>query len=558
MAPHLRQPIRGRALNLSPSGVFIEAEAACAVGTDLICDIPLPGGRRRLKGRVARTQALPRASIGLGIEFLELEARDQAVLHQLVRETGAHSRLVKVRFEGLREQLRSQAVMTDDGMRLSTALPFLRLTSEVDVSIIAGESRIESKGVVRDVQIEPKAADGVPRLAVDVALPGGVPDAARTPAPAPSPAEAPQAAAAAAPAPALGPRAVPRVEEDSAPRSRPPARRRLKLNRRRVPVDDVSPLPGTTFAAPPAPPEPPALFPGPRLAPGMTPAPTPEPARPQGPKGAASAPAAPGRPRAPGSRLDGARGAPRSATPSSVTPGPLEAGADVPPTEATVAREIAGLRLGGIVVTAALGVLAVVVVIDHLTLRRLGRAVETGTPPAVGSAPVASPPRPRAAMPAAVEPSAATGAPATPAPTSTEPPMPTRLFPPPRRPGEAPPPPAPPLAVLAPKGARAPEVLLEGDRATASVPVRGSTAGMVHYSLAKPRGVAINLPLAESVLPHGVHVVGRGGFTNVWIRERPEGGIQVRFLFDAKGVDERVLDVDGQAVKVQLQRSAAE
>jgi hypothetical protein len=175
LRPGGRTPIRARSLNLSPTGVFLEAEhrahSDCPVGTQLLCDIPLPGGRRYLKGRVARTQSMPSSATGLGISFENLEAADQAILHSLVQNNSDHSRLVKVRFEGMPEALRSRAVVTKDGLRLQTSLPFLRIDSAVDVSFIAGDSRVETHGTLERVHLEPQETDGIPRLAVDVTLP---------------------------------------------------------------------------------------------------------------------------------------------------------------------------------------------------------------------------------------------------------------------------------------------------------------------------------------------------------------------------------------------------
>ena len=75
--PH---PFEGRSINLSRSGVLVESLQPCAVGTEVICEIPLPGGRRQLRGRVARMQALSPAAVGLAIAFTELDVPDQELL----------------------------------------------------------------------------------------------------------------------------------------------------------------------------------------------------------------------------------------------------------------------------------------------------------------------------------------------------------------------------------------------------------------------------------------------------------------------------------------------
>jgi hypothetical protein len=76
-APSLRTSIPGRALNLSSSGIFIEASSPVEVGTAILCEIALPGGTRSLKGHVARMQPLPfsPAGLGIGVRFAELGPR---------------------------------------------------------------------------------------------------------------------------------------------------------------------------------------------------------------------------------------------------------------------------------------------------------------------------------------------------------------------------------------------------------------------------------------------------------------------------------------------------
>src|SRR6185295_16816662 len=76
-----RGEIVGRTLNLSPSGIYVRAPHACDVGTEVICDLPLPGGARQIRGRVARTQSLTDAT-GIGIQFVDLTMGDSASLHQ--------------------------------------------------------------------------------------------------------------------------------------------------------------------------------------------------------------------------------------------------------------------------------------------------------------------------------------------------------------------------------------------------------------------------------------------------------------------------------------------
>src|SRR5205823_14838246 len=110
--PH---PFEGRSINLSRSGVLVESLQPCAVGTEVICEVPLPGGRRQLRGRVARMQALSPAAVGLAIAFTELDEPDQALLSEAVGQDDGRSRTVQVRLEGRPEPMRSRARLTDGG-----------------------------------------------------------------------------------------------------------------------------------------------------------------------------------------------------------------------------------------------------------------------------------------------------------------------------------------------------------------------------------------------------------------------------------------------------------
>jgi hypothetical protein len=115
--------------------------------------------------------------------------------------------------------------------------------------------------------------------------------------------------------------------------------------------------------------------------------------------------------------------------------------------------------------------------------------------------------------------------------------------------------PAPPPLVVPPPlppDTPGPTIESDGTETTAVVPVTGSTKGMMHYSLSRRKGVAVNLPRAQSELPIGLHAIGRDGLRYVWIRERPEGGIQVRFIFSNPPPDERLLELDDNAVKVRI------
>src|SRR5688500_1237986 len=87
-APGRDESVIARVQNLSPRGVFVTAVDVPAAGTEVQCRFTLAGERRTLRGRVAwvRSASLrsPHAGPGAGIEFLDLDDRDQDLLHRLV------------------------------------------------------------------------------------------------------------------------------------------------------------------------------------------------------------------------------------------------------------------------------------------------------------------------------------------------------------------------------------------------------------------------------------------------------------------------------------------
>lgn len=180
--------MEGEALNLSPSGIYVRAPHACDVGSEVICDLPLPGGARQLRGRVARTQVLPDAT-GIGIQFVGLSTDDAASLHEVLEcaETGPVA--VKVQFEGMPRPIKCHGMITAEGVRLSTALPFLRLGSDVQATFsgTGAGGTMAARGVLTGVRLEPAADDGVPRLGVKVDIGAPALAAQHTPTPTPTP-----------------------------------------------------------------------------------------------------------------------------------------------------------------------------------------------------------------------------------------------------------------------------------------------------------------------------------------------------------------------------------
>jgi hypothetical protein len=124
------RPLIGRSLNLSASGLLVEADEPC----------------------------------------LELAASDRALLEGVVSGHETPAELVTVRFDGVAHPLQSRAVITPEGVELRTALPFLRIDSSVEVSFGVGGGRLVRHGILRDVRVDRAAHDGAPYLAVSVTL----------------------------------------------------------------------------------------------------------------------------------------------------------------------------------------------------------------------------------------------------------------------------------------------------------------------------------------------------------------------------------------------------
>jgi len=173
-----RAVIVGRTMNLSPSGIYVRAPNGCEVGSEVTCDLPLPGGTRQIRGRVARTQNLPDETTGIGIQFVDLSAGDSTSLHQALEGTGPRQVVVKVVFEGTAKPVKCHGVVTAEGIRLSTPLPFLRLGSNVKAIYDGKEAKVDARGVLTGVRLEPIGGDGVPRLGVDVDIESETPIAA--------------------------------------------------------------------------------------------------------------------------------------------------------------------------------------------------------------------------------------------------------------------------------------------------------------------------------------------------------------------------------------------
>ncbi|MDX2024005.1 MAG: PilZ domain-containing protein [Deltaproteobacteria bacterium] len=539
LRPGGRTPIRARSLNLSPTGVFLEAEHRatndCPVGTRLLCDIPLPGGRRYLKGRVARMQSMPSAATGLGICFENLEAADQAILHTLVQNGSDHSRLVKVRFEGMPEALRSRAVVTKDGLRLQTSLPFLRLDSAVDVSFIAGDSRVETHGTLERVHLEPEPGDGIPRLAVDVALPESAAPLANefladsTPRTGEFGPEETTARSAVPEAMAAS------VGQPESPYNPSPSAPTLILHKGVAPTMplEMPTAPATAVAA--------ANTPLPLHTPSRTPRRRQQPTRIRERRPAPT-------PQTPTPMRTGDPSDSREVLQASIED-PIDLEPTVSVTRPRVVRRASnpwwwtwGWPVLGAILVAAL-IYDRVMVSQRIDARLTSQvAVLEDTRKNLDETRSLA----RQAKGAAEATQAATlglkgvihreisaafekqGRPGTPAKHGSGT-------------AESASAPAAATAIVAdePVG---PSLRVSGATATASVAITGSTDGMIQYSLKDPTGVVVKLPKAKSLLPVGHYRVREGGFGSVWVDRKPEG-LAIRFIYDSSRPRQEMLEV---------------
>lgn len=478
IAPTLKREVAGKSLNVSASGIFVEARELVDVGTELWCDLPLPGGTRRLAGKVARLQPLPFSSdrVGLGIRFVDLDDMAKALITNLVHREGGGGHLAETSFEGMEGSLRSQAELTRDGARLSMALPFLRPGAEVKVAFLSGPSQVASRGVVRETVLEGRTPDGSPRLQVDVEL-------VRQGAPAANFFEDeegdPEEVTAVDTPRAL--QAAAQVAE-AARASQPPS----------AATDPVTPRPLDRSGR-----------------------------RPLGQRG---------RPR----RSSGSM--------ALATPGPTtEVDAAARPTTVPLAtRPVVKIGLGVTAALAcfALGGISarlwpqprsVLVSTERVTaapiapervVSRPGRGAAAPAPSrAAQDDPVVVVPPP----PVVVAPRATSGSEGLESVAARQPARRSRPSP-----GESYSQAVLRTAVTVPAGTPGPALLREGNELVAVVPFDGSADGWRHYRLSEPRAVAVNLPAARPSLALGRHPFTNEGFRGVWIRQHEQGGIQVR------------------------------
>jgi hypothetical protein len=173
-----------RAVNLSPTGILVDAPTPqpCPVGSPVWCNVPLLRGSLQLRGRVAHKRVLSPSQVGMGIAFTDLSPRMVAELRNVVDESEEKAQVVNLRFAGKSQLLCTRALPTAEGFQFTTALPFLRADTEVEIAL-SPDATLATKGWVSSVALDSAGEDGIPRLVIDIragesAAPRLAPDAA--------------------------------------------------------------------------------------------------------------------------------------------------------------------------------------------------------------------------------------------------------------------------------------------------------------------------------------------------------------------------------------------
>ena len=163
-----RGRLYGRGLDLSASGLSLVCAEAAPIGTEIKGDLLLPHGPRPIGGRIVRVTAAP-GGFELAVSFGELGAATAAAIDQLIAERTKQVLPAKLRIEGVDKPLRCEAQLGEQVVRLTATLPFLRLDGGVDV-VLGEQGSVAAAGTIRKIAVDPATRDGVPRLALDVAL----------------------------------------------------------------------------------------------------------------------------------------------------------------------------------------------------------------------------------------------------------------------------------------------------------------------------------------------------------------------------------------------------
>lgn len=164
-----RGRLYARAIDLSLTGLHVICAESCPLGTVVRCTLLLPGGPRNVRGRVVRETVLARG-VGLAISFSNVDPGTAGAIRNLIESRSHQLMPAKLRVAGIDRTLRCEGRVEDGTVRLTAELPsFLRIDGGVDV-LLGEHGEVAERGVIKKIAVDPSTSDGVPRLAVDVAL----------------------------------------------------------------------------------------------------------------------------------------------------------------------------------------------------------------------------------------------------------------------------------------------------------------------------------------------------------------------------------------------------
>ncbi len=169
------QALSVSSINVSQGGMFVDTTESLAIGTELICNLPLGIGNDalRVRGRVAwlreqQTKDVHRP-VGMGIEFVDLSDEESGQLSEIVGAKEETSYPVQMQLTGMGGAVRACAKLTDQGIFIRAPLPFLSQDSRVDFSFIDNEDE-SHRGRIVGVEIHHDEDTNVPRLQVEIEL----------------------------------------------------------------------------------------------------------------------------------------------------------------------------------------------------------------------------------------------------------------------------------------------------------------------------------------------------------------------------------------------------
>jgi hypothetical protein len=93
-------------------------------------------------------------------------------------------------------------------------------------------------------------------------------------------------------------------------------------------------------------------------------------------------------------------------------------------------------------------------------------------------------------------------------------------------------------------------IAVDEARREIAIPIVGSLDRARPYLLARPTGVAINLPAATPNVPYGDYSLQRAGFRTAWVRRRAAGGLHLRVFFHERW--RALVQLTANAVQIRL------